>query len=92
MLTKSELIRHLNARIKLAEFEAEKLQSKGAHTNAQKAYAHRDAYQNMLAVVSVEQTALDVETDRINAQIAEFEAERQWFNDNAHDVDLSEGE
>lgn len=75
ILTKSELIRHLKASIKLANLEAEKLQSKGAHTNAQKAYAHRDAYQSLLALIDVNQTKLEVETDRINAQISELEQE-----------------
>lgn len=75
ILTKSELIRHLDARIKLAELEAEQLQSKGAHTNAQKSYAHRDAYQNLLAVLSVEEIDLNEVTDRINTKIAEFESE-----------------
>lgn len=73
MLNKSELVRHLKARIKLSDIEADNLQSKGAHTNAQKAYAHRDAYQNLLALIDVEKTALDVETDRINALVLELE-------------------
>lgn len=76
MLIKSELIRHLKARIKLSDLEAEKLQSRGAHTNAQKAYSHRDAYQNLLAMIDVD-IRLDVETDRINDQIAELEQEAE---------------
>ncbi|RZP88973.1 hypothetical protein [Vibrio vulnificus] len=76
MVNKSELIRHLKARIKLSDLLAENLQSKGAHTNAQKAYSHRDAYQNLLAMIDVESTALDVETDRINVHIKELELEK----------------
>lgn len=73
MFTRSELVQHLKARAELAELEAETLQSKGANINAQKSFAHRDAYLNLVAVIDNDDSyLLEQETDRINGQISEL--------------------
>ena len=74
MFTRSELVHHLKARAKLADLEAEKLQSKGANINAQKSFAHRDAFLNLLAVIdNDDRDILEQATSRIMSQITELE-------------------
>ncbi|MFY2508828.1 hypothetical protein ACN3E9_11195 [Vibrio pectenicida] len=74
MFTRSELVQHLKARAKLADLEAEALQSKGANINAQKSFAHRDAFLNLLAVIDVDDTEVfEQAKSRIMSQITELE-------------------
>ncbi|MDG3089153.1 hypothetical protein P7F88_25155 [Vibrio hannami] len=73
MFTRSELVQHLKARAELADLEAGALQSKGASANAQKSFAHRDAYLNLLAVIDMDDSdVLEQATSRINNQISEL--------------------
>lgn len=75
MFTRSELVQHLKASAELSDLEAEALQSKGAHANAQKAFAHRDAYLNLLAVIDIDDSAVfEQATSRINSKIAELKS------------------
>lgn len=70
MFTRSELVSHLKARAELADLEAEALQSKGANINAQKSFAHRDAFLNLLAVIDIDDSdVLEQATSRVNDQI-----------------------
>lgn len=74
MFTRSELVHHLKARAKLADLDAEELQSKGANITAQKSFAHRDAFLNLLAVIDNDgRDVLEQSTSRIVSQIAEIE-------------------